>query len=225
MSDPTPDSLISLDDGKKYWEGIEPTVSGMLGGKTSVSRIDLQGSRTFLARLGYGTKNGREKASRALEGGAGIGRVTEGLLLRLVDCVDIIEPVSKFTDVLVGKPGIGEIYNVGLEGWQPAEGVQYDLIWIQWCAAYLPNKEFLEFLETCKAALSPDGVLAFKENISTDDNDDFDAEDSSVTRSNIKFQALFKAAGWRLVRTELQRGMPLVDGQQLLPVMMYALKL
>ncbi|KAH7010531.1 AdoMet dependent proline di-methyltransferase-domain-containing protein [Ilyonectria destructans] len=179
----TPDSLIKLDDSKKYWEGIKPTVSGMLGGKTSVSRIDLQGSRTFLARLGFGVKNGRKMVPRALEGGAGIGRVTEGLLLRLAECVDIIELVAKFTAVLKGKHGIGDIYN---------------------CAVYLPNKEFLEFLDTCKAILGPDGVLAFKENISTDDNDDFDAEDSSMIRSNIKFQALFKAAGWRLVRTELR---------------------
>ncbi|KAH7259917.1 alpha-N-methyltransferase NTM1 [Fusarium solani] len=95
-----------MEDGKKYWEGIEADVNGMLGGIPSVTRIDLQGSRTFLARLGIGIKTGRKMVSRALEGGAGIGRVTEGLLTQVAEKVDIIEPITKFTDVLEGKPGV-----------------------------------------------------------------------------------------------------------------------
>lgn len=59
----------------EYWKGIDPDVNGMLGGvitlMPSVSRIDLQGSRTFLARLGIGIKTGRKTVPRALEGGAG----------------------------------------------------------------------------------------------------------------------------------------------------------
>lgn len=70
-----PDSLIQTDKGKQYWEGIDASVDGMLGGVLTVmppvSRIDLQGSRTFLARLGIGIKSGRSKVPRALEGGAG----------------------------------------------------------------------------------------------------------------------------------------------------------
>ncbi|KAH6876402.1 alpha-N-methyltransferase NTM1 [Thelonectria olida] len=218
------DSLIVLDDGKKYWEGVEASVSGMLGGQPSLSRIDLQGSRTFLARLGYGIKSGRKKVSRALEGGAGIGRVTEGLLLPMAERVDVIEPISKFTAALGDKPGVGNVYNVGLEGWQPAEGVQYDLIWVQWCAMYLPDNLLLEFLKRCKAALHPDGLIGFKENIGTVGEDVFDEEDSSVTREGEKFEALFEQAGLRLVRKDLQHGFPLIDGRPLYPVMMYALK-
>ena len=45
-----------------------------------------------------------------------IGRVTEGLLTQVAEKVDIIEPITKFTDVLEGKPGVGNIFNVGLEG-------------------------------------------------------------------------------------------------------------
>jgi protein N-terminal methyltransferase len=195
------DSLIVLDDGKKYWEGIEASVSGMLGGQPSLSRIDLQGSKTFLARLGYGIKGGRKKVSRALEGGAGcvflirnkprstankyiyrIGRVTEGLLLPMAEFVDVIEPISKFTASLGGKPGVDKVYNVGLEGWEPEADVKYDLIWVQWCAMYLPDNLLLEFLKRCKAALQPDGLIGFKENIGTIGEDVFDEEDSSVTR-------------------------------------------
>lgn len=79
MSEPNilqpPDSLIQTGKGKQHWEGIDASVDGMLGGvltvMPSVSRIDLQGSRTFLARLGIGIKSGRSKVPRALEGGAG----------------------------------------------------------------------------------------------------------------------------------------------------------
>lgn len=70
-----PDSLIQADRGKQHWEGIDASDDGMLGGVLSVmptvSRIDLQGSRTFLARLGVGVRSGRSKVPRALEGGAG----------------------------------------------------------------------------------------------------------------------------------------------------------
>lgn len=71
MSEPPPDALINTDDGRAYWESIDADVNGMLGGFPSISRADIQGSRTFLARLGIGAKAGRSKISRALEGGAG----------------------------------------------------------------------------------------------------------------------------------------------------------
>ncbi|RSM20325.1 hypothetical protein CDV31_000820 [Fusarium ambrosium] len=219
-----PDSLISMEDGKKYWEGIEADVNGMLGGIPSVTRIDLQGSRTFLARLGIGIKTGRKMVSRALEGGAGIGRVTEGLLTQVAEVVDIIEPITKFTDVLQGKPGVGNIFNVGLEGWKPEDGVKYDLIWTQWCVGHLPDDLLVEYFERCKSALTPDGVIVIKENLSTNGVDVFDDLDSSVTREDEKFLALFKQAGLQVVRSDIQRGFPMVGNTALMPVKMYALK-
>jgi protein N-terminal methyltransferase len=70
-----PDSLIQAGKCKEYWESVNSDHNGMLGGvlsvMPSVSRIDLQGSRTFLARLGIGIKNGRQRIPRVLEGGAG----------------------------------------------------------------------------------------------------------------------------------------------------------
>lgn len=63
--------------GRKHWEQAKADINGMLGGVPaiagfgSVSRIDLQGSRTFLARLGIGVKNGRKPVINAVDGGAG----------------------------------------------------------------------------------------------------------------------------------------------------------
>ncbi|KAM0347398.1 hypothetical protein ACHAPU_004919 [Fusarium lateritium] len=226
---PQPDSQIQSEKCKEYWETIDSDVNGMLGGvlsvMPSVSRIDLQGSRTFLARLGVGVKTGRQRIPRVLEGGAGIGRITEGLLLKVADQVDVVEPVVKFTDALHGKPGVGEIHNVGLEKWQPTEGAVYDLIWIQWCIGHLTDQELLEFLERCKTVLEKEnGLIVFKENLSTWGHDKFDELDGSVTREDEKFQELFNKAGLRLVKSDMQRGFPVVKNRQLLPLKMYALR-
>lgn len=73
--DPPPDSLIKAEKCMEYWESVDSNDNGMLGGvlttMPSVSRVDLQGSRTFLARLNVGGKSGKEKIARVLEGGAG----------------------------------------------------------------------------------------------------------------------------------------------------------
>lgn len=72
-----PDDLIDAGAGMVYWENISADVDGMLGGIPtlkgfgSISKIDLQGSRTFLARLGIGAKRGRNLLPRAVDGGAG----------------------------------------------------------------------------------------------------------------------------------------------------------
>ncbi len=70
--------MINKADGRNYWNSVNADVDGMLGGIPSlegysfVSRVDLQGSRSFLAKLGIGTRNGRRKVVNALEGGAGL---------------------------------------------------------------------------------------------------------------------------------------------------------
>ncbi|EXL99129.1 alpha-N-methyltransferase NTM1 [Fusarium oxysporum II5] len=224
-----PDSLIQAEKCKEYWETVASDSNGMLGGvlavMPSVSRIDLQGSRTFLARLGIGIKSGRQRIPRVLEGGAGIGRITEGLLLKLADHVDVVEPVAKFTETLRGKPGVGEIHNVGLEKWEPTEGAVYDLIWIQWCIGHLNDDELVQFLEKCKTVLQKEhGLIVFKENLSTWGQDKFDELDGSVTREDAKFLQLFDRAGLKLVRSDEQRGFPVVNKRQLLPLKMYALQ-
>ncbi|KAF5020972.1 hypothetical protein F66182_6984 [Fusarium sp. NRRL 66182] len=219
-----PDSLISMEEGKKYWETVTADVNGMLGGWPSVTRLDLQGSQKFLARLGIGVKTGRKVVHRALDGGAGIGRVTKGLLLDVAEQVDIVEPVARFTAGLVGEPGVGQIFNVGLQDWQPQEGVKYDLIWMQWCVGHLPDHLLVQYLGRCGTALSPEGIIVVKENLSTAGEDWFDEVDNAVTRMDETFMAIFKDADLQVVRSELQQAFPAIEGRTLLPVKMYALK-
>ncbi|KAH8128574.1 uncharacterized protein TrAFT101_012013 [Trichoderma asperellum] len=229
-SDNAPDSFISKEDGLNYWEGVSADIDGMLGGIPSVKgfsgilKSDLQGSRTFLAKLGVGAKQGRQKLATALEGGAGIGRVTEGLLIPLADEVDVIEPVAKFTAGLQGKEGVRNVYNHGLQDWEPVEGLKYDLIWTQWCVGHLTDSQLVEYLRRCQVALNPGAMIVLKENLSTSGRDVFDELDSSVTREDAKFRQIFEEAGLQLVKSELQRGFPETPQMTLLPVRMYALK-
>ncbi|KAI3336873.1 alpha-N-methyltransferase NTM1 [Xylariaceae sp. AK1471] len=222
------DSRISTDNSRHYWQGIDASDNGMLGGYGRVSRVDLRGSRSFLAKLGFGRKKGVKAIGRVLEGGAGIGRITFGLLLDLAETVDVVEPIAKFTEALAKREGVGKIFNIGLEEWRPDEAgdVSYDVIWNQWCLGHLTDAQLEEYLVLCKSVLSVDedgkvrGVIVVKENMSTAGKDVFDDTDSSVTRKEKTFRLIFEKAGLRIVKTELQHGLP----SELYPVRMFALK-
>ncbi|KAK7937937.1 uncharacterized protein PG986_014805 [Apiospora aurea] len=238
---PPPDSLIRTENQLSYWSGISADVNGMLGGFPSISTVDLRGSRAFLVKLGIGKTQGLHKVERTLEGGAGIGRITKGLLIDISQTVDVVEPIAKFTEELSQTPGIGQIHNMGLEEWPPSSpstttttdadspsspSHKYNLIWLQWCLGHLTDTQLVAFLRRCcdvlvsSSASSPAPAIVVKENNATSATDLFDDLDSSVTRTDEKYRALFRKAGLRLVRTELQNGLP----KGLYPVRMYALK-
>lgn len=54
---PPPDSNIDHAAARSYWSSIDADVNGMLGGFPHVSRVDLQGSRAFLVKLGISAKS------------------------------------------------------------------------------------------------------------------------------------------------------------------------
>ncbi|OQO12687.1 hypothetical protein B0A48_02150 [Cryoendolithus antarcticus] len=227
-----PDSQISVPQALAYWSSIPPTVSGVLGGFPQVSRIDLQGSRNFLAKLRRSSTPAaasKKKLTRALDCGAGIGRVTTGFLSKVAETVDIVEPVKVLTDQLTpGEGGVGRIFNLGLEDFPPTaaesdEGVgPYDLIWNQWCVGQLPDATSISYLKRLPSLLAPGGWIVVKENLSNHylGEDVYDEVDSSVTRTDGKFRKLFEEAGLKVVASEVQRGMP----KDLFPVRTYALQ-
>ncbi|KAF3909735.1 hypothetical protein AA313_de0209502 [Arthrobotrys entomopaga] len=221
---PTPDYVANL----QYWSTIPSTVDGMLGGYPQVSRTDLQTSSNFLAKLKPQMPVPEDGVKRGADCGAGIGRITKGLLLKHLDTVDVVEPIKKFTDELLASTTdtpssgkIGQIYNVGLESWQPEEG-KYWCIWNQWCLNYLTDSDLVLYLSRCAKALTAGGMIFIKENNTNNDDNIFDEEDSSVTRTDANFRRIFAEAGLVVVKSELQRGFP--QRLQLFPVRMYALR-
>ncbi|KAL2040246.1 hypothetical protein N7G274_007149 [Stereocaulon virgatum] len=232
--DSAPDTRISTSDSLAYWNTIPATVDGMLGGYPQISRVDLKGSANFLAKLRREYPSSSSSSSvapnrtllkRGLDCGAGIGRVTAGFLSTVCETIDVVEPVERFASEvkgakMAGSGQVGNVYVSGLEKWVPEQ--QYDLIWNQWCLGHLKDRELVEYLRRCKKAVTMDGWIVIKENMSTnrDGEDVFDETDSNVTRTNEKFQRLFKEADVRCLKTELQRGFP----KGLYPVRLYALR-
>ncbi|KAF2007528.1 hypothetical protein P154DRAFT_378910, partial [Amniculicola lignicola CBS 123094] len=126
-----PDASISHTASLQYWNSVSADTNGMLGGYPQTSRIDLQGSSNFLAKLrrrhhasrstpthtptntNTNTNTAASPAAstkqaavfplldRAADCGAGIGRITKGFLMGVARTVDVIEPVEKFTAELV----------------------------------------------------------------------------------------------------------------------------
>jgi protein N-terminal methyltransferase len=69
-----PDAQIDHTASIAYWAGISADVDGMLGGYPHVSRVDIQGSRAFMAKLGVvaGEAAGEERPLvRTVDCGAG----------------------------------------------------------------------------------------------------------------------------------------------------------
>ncbi|OWB56287.1 hypothetical protein B5S28_g2184 [[Candida] boidinii] len=224
------DSQINYNDAIQYWSGVEATVDGVLGGfgeSTSVPKADIVGSNTFLRKLKPRFSNEPDKIKYGIDFGAGIGRVTRDFLHKVCDKVDLLEPVPSFVQQmkvelkpLMEQGKIGEIYDISMQDWEPSEEGKYYLIWCQWCVGHVPDDVFITLLNNCKKGLQKDGLLVIKENNTNSDEDVFDEVDSSKTRSDKNFRRLFKLAGWDLIATDLQKGVP----RELFPIRMYALK-
>eukprot|EP00286_Rhodomonas_abbreviata_P008534 CAMPEP_0181328370 /NCGR_PEP_ID=MMETSP1101-20121128/22671_1 /TAXON_ID=46948 /ORGANISM="Rhodomonas abbreviata, Strain Caron Lab Isolate" /LENGTH=131 /DNA_ID=CAMNT_0023437237 /DNA_START=213 /DNA_END=605 /DNA_ORIENTATION=- len=80
--------------GVKYWDGIDATVDGVLGGFGKVTDVDMKESCEFLLDLQKKNLLTIADPSRAADCGAGIGRISEGLLCKMFSTVDLVEPVG-----------------------------------------------------------------------------------------------------------------------------------
>ena len=171
--------------GVAYWQDVPASVDGVLGGFGKVTDVDIKESNEFLTELRDKKLLTVEPSSRAADCGAGIGRISEGMLCRLFTSVDLVEPVGHFLDkareLLAGHNEGGSYLQVGLEDWEPAVG-SYDVIWIQWVVGHLTDDDFVAFFKRCQKGLKPGGLVVLKENTCTT-GFIVDKEDSSVTRS------------------------------------------
>lgn len=227
------DGQINYNDAIDYWSSVPASVDGVLGGfgeQTAVPKADIVGSSTFLRKLQSRMvcPDGMEKLT--IDMGAGIGRITRDLLWKVSDKCDLLEPVKPFVQQMdselagvSSKGRLGDIYDIGMQDWEcPLEKQgKYWLIWCQWCVGQLPDEELVKFWERCGTALMDGGAgtMVVKENIAPFE-DIFDETDSSVTRTDAKFRELFVKAGFKLIASDVQKGLP----KELYPVRMYCLK-
>lgn len=213
--------------GVGFWEKVEASVDGVLGGYGHVNGRDVKDSNEFLVDI-LGERLTQNRHLVALDCGAGVGRVTKNLLLKHFQEVDLVEPVSHFIESAREKLKVcGQsksvanhavnFYCIPLQEFTPEEG-RYDVIWIQWCIGHLTDADFVAFFNRAKVGLKPEGFFVLKENVARN-GFVLDKEDHSVTRSDTYFRDLFKQAGLYLYKIKAQKGFP----QELFPVKMYAL--
>lgn len=225
------DSKINYDDAIQYWSSVPASVDGVLGGygeRTSVPKADIVGSSTFIRKLQARMPVPEGEKKLTIDMGAGIGRITRDFLWKISDECDLLEPVVPFVQQMekelesVKQRGkLGDIFSVGMQDWQPPSHKvgKYWLVWCQWCVGQLPDEELVKFWIKCRECLMPNGTMIVKENIAPLE-DIFDETDSSVTRSDNKFRELFVQAGFKLIASDVQKGLP----KELYPVRMYCLK-
>lgn len=189
------DTQINHAAALAYWSSIPTDVNGMLGGYPQISQVDLRGSASFVGKLrrrSTSTAGAKPPFARGVDCGAGIGRVTKGLLAAVCGVVDLVEPVAHFVGeverggylaTLREQGKIGTVYTTPLEAWEPGRD-RYDLMWHQWCLGHLTDAQLVAYLSRCASALTAGGWLVIKENISTDmeRRDNFDPVDNSVVR-------------------------------------------
>jgi hypothetical protein len=129
--------------GIQYWAALPATVETVLGGYQRVSPSDVKESDAFLRSVFPAIEDAARRPLLAADCGAGVGRVTQNLLLRHFDEVDVYEPVKHFLDTAeanIGRaPGGGADGDAPrtvnfvcepLEEFTPTRG-RYDVIWAQ----------------------------------------------------------------------------------------------
>ncbi|KAK6916883.1 Alpha-N-methyltransferase NTM1, partial [Dillenia turbinata] len=194
-------------NGVAYWQGVEASVDGVLGGYGHVNEPDINASEAFLNTLL------RDRFPAALANR---------------HLVDLLEPVSHFleaareslspaTSMASDAHKATNFYCVPLQEFTPESG-RYDVIWIQWCIGHLADDDFVSFFKRAKDGLKPGGLFVVKENIARN-GFVLDNEDRSITRSDLYFKELFSRCGLHIYTSKDQKGFP----EELFAVKMYAL--
>jgi len=162
-------SVAWYQKGADYWMTQEASVDGVLGGFGHVSPVDMSGSKSFLSKLPG------VRFDRTIDCGAGIGRISKGLLCPLFKVVDLVEQnpvyVAKAREYCAaGAHGdrMGQYWVRGLQDFE-FEAAAYDVIWIQWVIGHLPDADFVPFMARCvKGLREKTGLIVLKENKSDD---------------------------------------------------------
>ncbi|GLB34905.1 putative adoMet dependent proline di-methyltransferase [Lyophyllum shimeji] len=125
----------NIADGIEYWKTQPASYDGVLGGygNGTLPRIDSLGSRLFLLHLypelstvpsAFRPLEPRAPSrTRALDVGAGVGRVTSDVLLHLVSDVVLLEPVGPFVQEALARARASASTEPPQRGQRPWRGI------------------------------------------------------------------------------------------------------
>lgn len=161
--------------------------------------------------------------SVACECGAGIGRVTKGLLLDFCDRSDLVESSERLLFASPEYIGIDaskcRFFATELQEWDPPKK-KYSILWIQWVLCYLTDEDIVKFLQRCGESLVDGGIIVMKENTCADVAFVLDVDDASATRSIPYWLDLIFKAGLKVTHHKMQDDFP----DDIYPVPMFALQ-
>uniref|UniRef100_A0AAQ5XS85 Alpha N-terminal protein methyltransferase 1B n=1 Tax=Amphiprion ocellaris TaxID=80972 RepID=A0AAQ5XS85_AMPOC len=215
---------------QQFYEDVPASEEGMMGDFVEISNADLEGSRQFLKRFVVShkilTSTGPGKAGThcALDCGSGIGRVTKGVLLPVFVKMEMADMMEHFLlhahEEYLGDDAdrIETYYCYNLQEFTPPKN-KYDVIWMQWVACHLTDKDLMNFLIRCKKSLRPNGVIIMKDNMARQ-GCKLDPIDSSISRHLDIMKIIISKAGLEVLAVEKQEGFPEV----IMPVWMIAMK-
>eukprot|EP00929_Paragymnodinium_shiwhaense_P007139 TRINITY_DN111087_c0_g1_i1.p1 TRINITY_DN111087_c0_g1~~TRINITY_DN111087_c0_g1_i1.p1 ORF type:complete len:759 (-),score=227.26 TRINITY_DN111087_c0_g1_i1:34-2310(-) len=153
----------------QFWGNEADNVDGMTGG--GVSKADLEFSKPIMAQLASRCGSAADgRFARALDVGAGIGRVAKAILQPHCDRIDLVEPIPKHLEAAKRdlKEGSwpGEFILGALQDFVAPKDAKYDLVWCQWLLMYIVDADVIAFLKrVADQLLAPAGILVVKENI------------------------------------------------------------
>lgn len=193
-----------------HWSAMEDKDhDGVLGGYGAIDAEDAAGSLKFIDECvpGGASRSWR----RALDCGAGVGRVTRDVLLHLAENVHLVEVSASLLDQAREQPALQthagrlEFTQVSLREFAPPPGA-YDLVWAQWVLGHLTDHDVVQLLTRCTAALRPGGAVCVKDNTCTPSHCErgrkyhIDRQNAGVVRTHVHLRSLFRMAGLKLVR-------------------------
>lgn len=208
------------------WQSKAPTDFAMTEMPLKYRAADVRDSRLFMEKIAGTRKKKGPWPTTALDCGAGIGRITAGVLLRCKSLrkIDLLEPASQLRrqarEVFAGNPRVQRFFASPLEQFTPQR--RYDVVWINWVLMYVSDTTAVAFLHRCRLRLPEDGIVIIKENVELRRvEEELDEEEFCTARTLKHYEKLFHNAGFAVLQKERQRDWPTEKGA--FPLMMWAL--
>lgn len=149
---------------KNHWSSQPSSVESVLNGFGELNKPDIEFSNKLLERLINSNMINTEKV---LDCAAGVGRVSEYVLVNHFKQVDMFEQEEKFVNEAKQKfKNNSRVCSITCSSIQDYNfnNVKYDLIWMQWCLENISDSDLVIFMKKSYKALNEKGLIIVKEN-------------------------------------------------------------
>lgn len=187
---------------QSFWKSKDPSINSMCG-LEDLHDEDTQHTKQLLNKYLVGVGD-----ERALDIGAGIGRITFSSLYPRFRRIDMLDSNSAFLESAkmfeksTGNSKIENFYASTIEEFRFKH--KYDLVFVQWVLEYVSHEDLLKFFTRVKLNLQKNGVVIIKENVNIlSDEDIIVSEEGSTIRPPDSYENIFKTLGYSVEHDEI----------------------